>query len=441
MAALKLTTGKDKTNQPLYTTALITPGANRLPGVDRLVLAFVMNIRETNALAATPELSGNNLNWVRVESVAVPGKPDRRLTCFRALGPDPKPGPVTISFKGERQSRCAWSIFEYDQVDTTGKDGENAVLQVTVVSGANQVSARYNLKPFADPVRSVAVGGIVIALDNEPDRSVTLGGGLDLIDEQPFGDGQGRGGTLQTQERTGEAKVDPNTDDWVWDWTNAGARNFAAIILEVASPPFDVEALAKRFEPILHFHPDERFFPSDAKRYLEACALWRAETPFDDKILWRRLPPLSGTKPLIPAGGIAGAPGEPGELLGSKAEHLTDSKAEERFLNLAGWKDAASAPQPDVTATSQNTYSERDGIATRYNEDDNKGGERRLRESRFRYHAEFFDTARLKHLLSGVSEPELSLVLENLNNPALLCYYFFYPAHDEPIDTTYTTSR
>ncbi len=43
--------------------------------------------------------------------------------------------------------------------------------------------------------------------------------------------------------------------------------------------------LAKRFEPILLFHPDENFFPIDPKFYLERCALWRSEPPSHDKKL------------------------------------------------------------------------------------------------------------------------------------------------------------
>ncbi len=33
----------------------------------------------------------------------------------------------------------------------------------------------------------------------------------------------------------------------------------------------DALALARRFEPVLHFHPQERFFPCDAKRYVESA--------------------------------------------------------------------------------------------------------------------------------------------------------------------------
>ena len=41
--------------------------------------------------------------------------------------------------------------------------------------------------------------------------------------------------------------------------------------------------LIRDYEPILFFHPEERFFPSDAKRYLEKCALWKASAPFENK--------------------------------------------------------------------------------------------------------------------------------------------------------------
>ena len=82
---------------------------------------------------------------------------------------------------------------------------------------------------------------------------------------------------------------------------------------------------------------------------------------------------------MIGSGQIAAIPGEPGTLLGSAANHLTNDPNEERFLDLAGWKNAAGTAQSGVTQTSQNTYSERDLIARRYNEADAQGGERRLR--------------------------------------------------------------
>ena len=52
----------------------------------------------------------------------------------------------------------------------------------------------------------------------------------------------------------------------------------------MALDPIDV---IRRFEPILYFHRDERFFPSDAKRYMERCALWDVNgSPRDSKVRW-----------------------------------------------------------------------------------------------------------------------------------------------------------
>jgi hypothetical protein len=51
-------------------------------------------------------------------------------------------------------------------------------------------------------------------------------------------------------------------------------------------PATDAETLARQFEPVLFFSANERFFPADAKRYVEQCALWRAQAPFDAKDSW-----------------------------------------------------------------------------------------------------------------------------------------------------------
>jgi hypothetical protein len=193
----------------------------------------------------------------------------------------------------------------------------------------------------------------------------------------------------------------------------------------------DVESLARRFEPILYFHRGEKFFPSDAKRYVEHAALWRSLFPIDQKGSW-------GAGPLIAHRSIAALHTEAGTFLGTQIRcELSDL----RFLELAGWKNKAEALEPTVTPTSDNSYSHRGvdpgdgGIATLYNGKDAAGGNTILRESRFWYHAEGFDTERLRRLLGSVRAPELVKVLDNagLQNPALLCFYFFYPAHEESL--------
>ena len=281
MARNNLTSGSDTVDRAAYVTAQIAPGPNRL------LLAFIMNLRAGAGAqpAATPVLQGNGLTWELVTSVPVAGNADRRLTCFRAMGAAPTPGKVTISFGGETQTRCAWSMFEYDGVDTTGANGSGATLQPKTSSG-NGASAAISLGPLADATRSIVAGGIVIALDKCPTSQSTRARVCRESTNCRWAIRTAREVRYKPEDRTGGQLV-----DWIW----TGAENFAAIALEVEGrPPWvsptlpldDPEALAKRFEPILFFHPQERFFPSDAKRYLETCALWQAEAPFDQKGSW-----------------------------------------------------------------------------------------------------------------------------------------------------------
>src|SRR5262249_29832315 len=57
-----------------------------------------------------------------------------------------------------------------------------------------------------------------------------------------------------------------------------------------------------------------------------------------------------------------------------------------------------------------------------------------LIDSQFWYHAEFFEHERLHDLLNADQHaPDLVKVFGTVQNAALLCYYFFFPAHDEPV--------
>lgn len=160
---------------------------------------------------------------------------------------------------------------------------------------------------------------------------------------------------------------------------------------------------------------------ADARRYIEHCALWKAVAPFDVKGSWTSL---------IPKEQIAAIGGEPGTFLG---DNLVDNAKEERFLDLAGWKDAAGAAEPDVTSGSKNVFSNREAVATLYNKDDAAGGNKTLRESRFWYHAELIKNERLRRLLSATRDPDLVKALDTFSHAALLNYYFFFPAHDEAL--------
>ena len=223
-----------------------------------------------------------------------------------------------------------------------------------------------------------------------------------------------------------------------WSWpTKADAGAIAlevkAVPIILTNPPTDAETLARQFEPVLFFSAGERFFPADAKRYVEHCALWRAQAPFDVKDSWGGKGAPFPRAPIIDHGNISGLAGETGTPLGPA--NLVDNEGEERFFDLKGWMDKARTPQPQVTATSNNIFADRDAIDTVYNKPDAGGGNQRLRDSRFWYHAELIEADRLGALLQTVKVPDLAKVPKalSINNPALLNYYLFFPAHEESL--------
>ncbi|HEY3248165.1 MAG TPA: hypothetical protein VGK88_07740, partial [bacterium] len=224
----------------------------------------------------------------------------------------------------------------------------------------------------------------------------------------------------------------------------------------------DALTLAQRFEPILYFHQKERFFPSDAKRYIESCALWKAVPPFDSKGSWTRLIAHEGVAASSATGEIQAGD----EYLGTThppaihgapttQPYLINTAGEEHFFELGGWRipagyAVAGGPptivpnnEPGVNPTTLNRYADRDEVAKTYLKPE-------LAAGRFWYHAELFDTVRLRDLMTsqpaGVARvrPDLSKVFVKLEprHPALLCYYFFFPGHDEslgpPCDQTYS---
>jgi hypothetical protein len=189
-------------------------------------------------------------------------------------------------------------------------------------------------------------------------------------------------------------------------------------------PTADQVNLIHRFEPILFFDPGERFFPSDAKRYLEHCAQWTATTPFLTTSDWSKkqdagkLVAVAGEAPV--AGGTAVFAGD-----------LTSAANEELFLEMDGWRPAE---PPDLPEDSR--YANLDRIAERYADANDP-----LSKSRFWYHAEFFDHMRLGKLFRGVADGggrDFRTLFRGFDNPAaklnlpsLICYYLFFSGHDE----------
>ena len=160
----------------------------------------------------------------------------------------------------------------------------------------------------------------------------------------------------------------------------------------------------------------ERFFPSDAKRYLEHCALYRARAPFLNRLDWGA--------PVVAAGKLSAIDGEADKVFLGKRnssgvpEYLDTPSDQECFLEMSGWKSA-------------DHHADLDRLAARY------ASEFALKDSQFWYHAEFFDAARLRRLFGDAIDPGGSVIDFNrlfeprpdkppvLTDPALICYYLF----------------
>ena len=273
-----------------------------------------------------------------------------------------------------------------------------------------------SLYPLADANKSIVVGAVIVNSLFGAAAQVQPGQGCTEIHEEDVTE-LGTGGSLQTEDRTGGG----TTINWTVLFAQVEPQLPWSSKLEPGVPgtapdPAAVAALAAEFEPVMFFHLSEKFFPSDAKSYIEKCGLWGALAPFDAKASW-------GTAPLIANGSIKTMDSTAATYLGL-AGNLVYNPRSERFFDLSRCKYAAVTAEPTVTATSKNTYSERDDVAALYDTDPT------LKASKFWYEAELFDYAQLMRLLSART-PDLVKVLYSpeLKSSSLLCYYFFFPAH------------
>lgn len=197
----------------------------------------------------------------------------------------------------------------------------------------------------------------------------------------------------------------------------------------MAAPTAAQIQLIRDYEPALFFwgnpgDPDvERFFPSNAKRYMEKAALRLATTTSS----------YDWTTPIINADRISAAEGEGGTgavFIGERNSSGTplylEAPGKQLFLDGAGWKPG-------------DQHSDLDRLAARYA----PGGD--LNDSQFWYHAEFFDQARLRRLFADAIDPggeaiNFAALFDRqggdppfMIDPALICYYLFFPGHEESL--------
>jgi hypothetical protein len=206
-------------------------------------------------------------------------------------------------------------------------------------------------------------------------------------------------------------------------------------------------SMAKRFEPILLFHPDEHFFPVDPKLYLERCALWRSKPHVRglfpggaaaEKQEWGEPPPTAMPRmPELAKSEIAALKAETSggktwigdSSLGAVIPEPPTERppGEDWFLQLTGWEPFLTAPG-EVTATSENRHPT---LAPNLYDGALQGG-------RHWYYAEYFNNQQLltvfgKKTPHGVDLFRLVINTGPLGGPTLVVYHFFYALHEEPL--------
>ena len=183
------------------------------------------------------------------------------------------------------------------------------------------------------------------------------------------------------------------------------------------------EKLIRQYEPILFLDAAEQFVPVDAKRYLEHCRLWStaALSADDAKDSWGLAPGKTFPRsPWAYAGTLVGRPEEAGYFIGNDDVKYASTHEVEFWLEMGGWRDIDGTHAGTVDTNTVNTYADSAEVARQYSDVPE------LDASKFWYHAEVFDAAKLRQLLGTVESPDLMRILVGLHNPTLLCYYMFF---------------
>ena len=214
ITATSLTAGSDDTNATVYTTASISPTANRL------VLVHVFGL--STGATTTPTIAGNGMNWVEVDDGAAGAS--WRSWIFRSASSTPATGAITFTF-ASTQNRAAWNVVEFANMDTSGTDGSGAIIQSassSKESGANVLTT--TLGTFSNSANAT-FGGIAANATGITD--VTPGTGFTTVNSStPVEDSMSH-----TEFKT----TNDTTVDWSWDGTSGGTASGIAVEIKNAT--------------------------------------------------------------------------------------------------------------------------------------------------------------------------------------------------------------
>lgn len=203
VTATHLTTDTDPTDGNIFTTASISPSANKEVIV---FLAF------GQATVGTAAITGAGMTWVEIANRPASVN-QRKAYAFRALSNSPGSGPLTITISGGggTPNFCCWSIVEFGNVAVTGVSGADGVVQSAVDSSDAVSSLTVNLGAFTSLLNATYGGFFHNATD-----TITPGSGFSLLG-QAYNPSDGQG--IMTEWRS-----DPDTS------VDAAASSSASMI-------------------------------------------------------------------------------------------------------------------------------------------------------------------------------------------------------------------
>ena len=212
ITATLLAASGDAVDRTVYTTASQSPSA------DNLVLLHVMG-QVASGTSALSSVVGNGLTWVLVDTRVISVF---TTSVYRAMGAAPSSGTVALTFSAE-QTAASWVFVEFDNVDTGGSDGADAVVQASNTRDTTGTVITHTLSAFADAANATYGAN----WSNAGTGTFTEGTGFTKIKEQ----------LIAIQLGTGiEFRKDNDTSvDMTWDLT--GDQTLIGVEIRNASAP------------------------------------------------------------------------------------------------------------------------------------------------------------------------------------------------------------
>lgn len=208
VAATSLTSGTDAVDNTSFSTASVSPTANRL------VLIAITNSSISPGGNVDPTgVSGAGLTFTKVASIAESGQYGN-VTLWRALSASPSSGAITITFASTTEN-CSWSVIEFSGIDTGGTNGSAAIVQAVTAENTSSATPSATLAAFGS-ANNATYGAFGCDNFTGGGRTCTAGTGFTeyhdvYIDESSFG-----GGTFT------EFRADNDTSvDCTWSASNA----------------------------------------------------------------------------------------------------------------------------------------------------------------------------------------------------------------------------